>query len=120
MSAVEIGTVEVLRLRIYGHPEGGDIAVEPGVYPLVSEPDGTIRWIMRGRRSVRRTGRFESLGDGLYAVSASGDEVIGEDDEQFPSKPFTRSQFREFVTTHPVCHEGGPEQRLRIRVLVEV
>jgi hypothetical protein len=119
MNAIEIGTVEVLRPRIYSAPDGSDIAVEPGLYPLLIEDGGIIRWRMTGRPSVRRAPEFESLGDGLFLAKPGGDAPMGAEIEHL-GRSFTRTEFRDFLLTEPVVTEGHAEQRLRVRVLVEV
>lgn len=115
--AVQVGTVEVLRLRLYPAPGGGDAIVEPGTYPLMSEPDGTVRWLMRGRRSTRHEPKFDDLGDGMFLVRPPGDEPGGEEID-VPSPSFTREQLRALLTE--VGFVEGPEQRVRVRVEVEL
>jgi hypothetical protein len=112
--AMQIGTVEVLRLRVYPAPGGGDTAVPPGVYPLIREPDGTIRWLMRGRRSTWSQPRVEELGDGMFSVSGGGDMPRGKEID-VPSPGMDQEQFRSFLAD-PLVRDGGPDQRLRIKV----
>ncbi len=110
-----IGTVEVLKARIYPlDPEMGDeqlattVFVDVGVYPLYQHIDAYY-WMMTGRINSRG---FTKMGDGLFAMS-DGDAPAGPE-VTFPSPRFGPEQWANF-TAEPVCVEGHPDQRLRIR-----
>jgi len=118
-TAVQVGTVEVLRWRIYQAPDGGDVAVGPGTYPILLEEDGTVRWLMRGRPSRRHSGTLEPLGDGMFLGRPAYDEPRGGEID-VPGKPFTRAEFRDFLTIDPVVRDGDPQQRLRVRMEAEL
>lgn len=114
MSDVEIGTVEVLKARVYPLDPNNHAAtattvvVEPGIYPLYRHHDA-MYWMMSGQ--INRNG-FDKVGDGLFAVSG-GD--VGEGPEvRFPSPRFGPDQWAEFLA-ESTCIEGHPDQRLRIR-----
>jgi hypothetical protein len=117
-TTVQIGTVEILAARVYDAPGGGSALVEPGVYPLVSEDDGRIRWLMRGRRSTRHQPKLEPLGDGMFLGTPGYDDPQG-DMIDVPSRAYTRAEFREFVTDSPLVREDDPAQRLRLTIEVE-
>lgn len=106
----QVGTVEILALRIYPLDPAGEpgplrtmIAVEPGVYPVYRKFDAYL-WLMRGRINER----VAKIGDGLFEVNA-GDEPTGVE-VQFPSPVFGAEQFAEFLAD-PLC-QPGPDQRL--------
>lgn len=106
----QVGTVEILRGRVYPiDPHGGDHAlstfvfVEPGVYPVYRKFDAYL-WLMRGRINERHA----KIGDGLFEMS-NGDKPTGVE-VQFPSQTFGAEQFAEF-RADPIC-QPGPEQRL--------
>lgn len=111
-----IGTVEILRQRIYNldaesHDEmATTVIVEPGVYDLYSDGMATF-WMMRGH--INRRG-VERLGDGLFAMR-SGDtpsdiEVV------FPSKRFGPNEWADLLA-EPSFTEGHAEQRLRVTLM---
>ena len=106
----QVGTVEILRLRIYDLDPVSDsvlrtqVAVEPGVYPVYRRYDA-YRWVMRGCINERNA----KIGDGLYELH-NGDVPTGLE-VQFPSRAFGVDEFAEFLS-EPVC-QTGPEQRLR-------
>lgn len=110
-----VGTVEILRQRIYNlDPEASgpnvtEVVVEPGTFPLYS--DGlSYYWSMTGRINARG---FHRLGDGLFVLQmndeGSGAEVT------FPSHTYGTDEWQALLD-EPVCQEGNPEQRLRIRL----
>lgn len=110
----QIGTVEVLRLRIYPIDPVGEpsplrttVAVEPGIYPVYRKFDAYL-WLMRGRVNERNA----KIGDGLYELNA-GDKPTGVE-VQFPSQIFGAEQFAEFLDD-PIC-QPGPDQRLRFDI----
>jgi len=111
----QVGTVEVLRTRIYpldpktgDHPLATTVVVEPGTYPLYGYVD-TVFWMMTGR--INSFG-FDKIGDGMFTMNLAdapeGPEVT------FPSPRYGPEQWVEFITS-PVCTEGHPDQRLRIQ-----
>jgi hypothetical protein len=56
VTLTQIGTVEVLRLRVYPLPgakltDKDTAHVQPGIYPLMRQADGGVFWIMPARRS---------------------------------------------------------------------
>lgn len=111
---VQVGTVEVLKSRIYPIDPVGDpsplrttVAVEPGTYPVYRKFDAFL-WLMRGRVNERNA----KLGDGLFMMS-SGDKPTGVE-VQFPSQVFGPDQFAEFMAD-PIC-QPGIQQRLRFNV----
>lgn len=111
-----IGSVEILRLRIYPLDPNGEpsplrttVAVEPGIYPVFRRFDA-FRWLMTGRINERHA----KIGDGLFELN-DGDVPTGLE-VQFPSQVFGAEQFAEFLAD-PIC-QPGPEQRLRFRVEV--
>lgn len=112
----EIGTVEVLRMRVYPlDPEMGHealattVVVEPGTYPLHRDFNAYY-WMMTGHINARG---FTKIGDGLFTMAkwdeASGPEVT------FPSRRYGPDQWAEFLA-EDVCTEGHPQQRLRITI----
>ena len=108
----EVGTVEVLIARTYPlDPEategGTDVIVFPGTFPLFS--DGLTRfWMMRGELS---DGLVRRRGDGMFTMTPAdvptGIEVV------FPSRRFGPDEWDD-LTSHDVCREGAPGQRLRV------
>lgn len=106
----QVGTVEVLRLRLYPidptseHPLRTEVAVEPGVYPVYRKYDA-YRWVLRGRINER----MAKIGDGLFVMN-DGDVPTGLE-VQFPSRAYGPEQFMEFLSDR-IC-QPGPAQRLR-------
>lgn len=109
-----IGTIEILRQRIYKLDADAsdvlamatEVIVEPGVYDLYS--DGMTKWwLMHGQINHRHY----RLGDGLFAMQSgdkqSGIEVV------FPSKRFGPDEWAELLA-EPNFTEGHAEQRLRV------
>lgn len=110
----QVGTVEILRFRIYPlDPQNQDIlrtevAVEPGsVFPLYRKYDAFM-WLMQGRINERT----EKIGDGLFAMN-NGDKPTGLE-VQFPSKIFGAEQFEDLLTDP--AFQPGPEQRVRVEL----
>lgn len=111
---IQVGTVEVLRLRIYPIDPFSklrtvctEVVVEPGTFPVYRKYDA-FRWIMRGRINERN----EKIGDGLFNMH-SGDVPTGLE-VQFPSPAYGPEQFAEFLADS-LC-QPGPDQRLRFDV----
>lgn len=112
-----IGTVEILRLRIYPldpnvSPQpllSTNVAVEPGIYPVYRKFDA-ICWVMTGRINERHA----KIGDGLFEMNP-GDSPTGVE-VQFPSPTFGVEEFRKFLN-EPTC-QPGEDQRLKFRVEV--
>lgn len=109
----QVGTVEILRQRIYPidpvtrtdtFGQRTEVVVEPGVFPVYRKADAYL-WVMRGVLNERN----EKIGDGLF-VMHGGDNPVGLE-VQFPSMTFGPEKFAEFLT-EPICQDG-PEQRLR-------
>lgn len=116
----QIGTVEVLRTRVYPlDPEMGreplatTVVVEPGTYPVYRDFDAYY-WMMTGRINARGSTK---IGDGLFSMlnrdEASGPEVT------FPSRRYGPDEWTDFIA-EPTCTEGHPEQRLRFVVIEPV
>ncbi len=111
MSIEQIGTVEILRARTYPlDPEtreaGTEVIVGPGTYPVYS--DGlTTFWMMTGDLS---DGGVRRHGDGMLTVTNA--DVPSGVAATFPSRRMGSDEFRDLLD-HPVCREGGDEQRLR-------
>jgi hypothetical protein len=108
-----IGTVEILRQRVYpidAHSRdemGQTVIVEPGTFDLYS--DGLTRfWLMRGR--INRRG-FERLGDGLFLLHQG--DVPSDVEVEFSSKRFGPDEWANLLT-EPGFTEGHVEQRLRV------
>lgn len=109
-----IGTVEILKVRIYpldaesDDPHGSEVVVEPGRYELYR--DGwAIFWVMRGmldRRGIRR------MGDGMFVMQASDSpsdvEVV------FPSRRFGPDEWAKLLTSPEFV--PGDTQRLRVHL----
>jgi len=114
MEWTQVGTVEVLRLRIYPIDPMGEptplrttVAVEPGIYPVFRRFDA-YRWMMEGRINERNN----KIGDGLFELN-EGDMPTGPL-VRFSSQVFGVQQFAEFLAD-PMC-QPGPGQRLRFRI----
>jgi hypothetical protein len=114
---MRIGTIEILRQRIYPlDAESHDdfpttVVVDPGEYEL--HRDGlTTFWLMRGR--LNRRG-FHRLGDGLFEVNTG--DAPGEVEVVFPSRGFGPDEWAALVA-RPEFREGHELQRLRVRLAV--
>lgn len=109
----QVGTVEILRLRLYPIDPYSDsvlrteVAVEPGAYPVYRRFDA-YRWIMQGRINERQA----KIGDGLFEMH--GGDVPTGPEVQFSSAVFGAEQFAELLT-EPEC-QPGPKQRLRFLI----
>ena len=112
----QIGTVEILRFRIYpidwradiNQPLTTTVAVEPGFYPVYRKYDA-VCWVMTGRINERQA----KIGDGLYSLS-NGDEPTGVE-VQFSSRVYGIEEFREFMS-EGLCRPGVG-QRLSFEVM---
>lgn len=110
-----IGTVEILRTRIYAldaeahSPTQTEVIVEPGTYDLF-EDDGCFFWLMRG--VIDRRGAWR-IGDGMYVLNGS-DEAT-DIAVVFPSRRFGPDEWEDLLS-RPESTEG-PQQRLRIHLL---
>ncbi len=112
----QIGTVEVLKVRVYPldaetgrNPLATEVVVQPGTYPLYRDFDACY-WMMTGRINGRGPVK---IGDGMFMMTGS-DEASGPE-VTFPSQRFGPEQWADF-TAEPTCTEGHPGQRLRILV----
>lgn len=109
----QVGTVELLRERIYpldpqtaDHMLSTSVVVPAGIYPVYRDVMAYY-WMMTGRINARGTPK---IGDGIFSVvcrdEATGPVVI------FPSMRFGPRQFTTFMA-EPTCIEDHPDQRLR-------
>lgn len=108
---LQIGTVEVLRLRTYADSFGNDVTVQPGIYPLVMDQDKMVYWTMEGEISEYFKPDFTKVGDGMFIVHPGGDKLSGEK-TTVNSPRFDPSKWAELVQ-HPIANPG-PEQRIVI------
>lgn len=114
-----IGTIEILRLRVYSldsecHCEtSSSVVVQPGQYDLYRDCDMTF-WMMSGRLNLRG---FQRLGDGLFAMHYG--DVESEIEVTFPSKRFGPDEWASLLAEDGFT-EGHPEQRLRVLLDAEV
>lgn len=112
----QIGSVEILRLRIYpevpGDPDSASVAIQPGIFPLMRAGD-RIWWPMRGVVSTRADVSTERIGDGLFLMTPAHDQ-LSDNERSITTRTWTPAEFAEFLTEWG-CVEG-PEQRLRIRL----
>lgn len=112
MDAKQIGTVEILMDRVYyldPTVNGMQVFVPPGVYPLYEYGD-TRFWLVEGQLNARNL----NLGDGLIVMKPYDDPVAGFT-VRVPSKLFGPDDWEAFLKL-PMCQEGHPAYRLRIRV----
>lgn len=113
MNPVRVGTVEILRMRIYNLDAactddfGTTVIVEPGIYPLYREVDVHF-WLLTGQINKRG---FYRLGDGLFTMQQS-DEPNGVV-VTFPSKRFGPSEWTNLMSEDAFA-EGSPGQRVRV------
>lgn len=111
----QIGTVELLRLRVYGlDPEchcgtGSTVVVQSGEYPLYSDGLSTF-WVMRGELNKRGIWR---MGDGMFSMHTA-DEPSGVE-VTFPSKRFGPDEWADLLIS-PEFTDGHESQRLRVRI----
>ena len=102
----QIGTVEILRQRIYpldplNYQGGTEVVVEPGVFPVLSNGISRL-WMMTGKIMVT------SLGDGMFifgSQNADGPEVT------FPSRTYGEEQWTDLMGD-PMCDPDSPDCRL--------
>lgn len=112
---IPIGTIELLRLRVYGldaecHCDAAStVVVDPGEYPLYSDGLSTF-WVMRGRLNRRGIWR---LGDGMFSMQ-NADEP-SDIEVTFPSKRFGTDEWANLLTS-PEFTDGHDGQRLRVRI----
>jgi hypothetical protein len=109
----QIGTVELLRPRIY-QTESGPMAVKPGTYPVLRGRDGHVTLQLTGRLNDRQDASTERIGDGLFALIPGHDKPVGPV-KVFPTGYWSPVEFADLLS-HPVSTEGDPEQRLRFRL----
>lgn len=113
----QIGTVEILRARLYpvdpaNHgPIQTEVVVEAGEYPLLSDGYSHL-WLMKGLvngNSIRR-------GDGMIvmAVDANANPLEGLEVTAL-SRVFGPDEWRDMLSD-PTAREGHPEQRLRFKL----
>lgn len=118
MSAfLKIGTAEVLRGRTYDLDADSPpsdlkttVVVMPGVYDVLSNGFTTVI-MLTGQINQRGMNR---LGDGMFTAVEGDVPEVGLD-VRFPSKRFGPDEWSEFLAG-PTCRDGGPEQRLRVRL----
>jgi hypothetical protein len=115
--SVQVGTVELLRHRVY-KTEAGDMFVEPGTYPVLRHPDEHLSFMLTGRLNHRTPGSFEVLEPGLLAVNSPVDEQSGKPVE-FPYGYWSPKQFADLQGWEGVL-EGHPGQRLRISLKEQI
>lgn len=109
----QIGLVEVLTLRIYTRPDGSEVAVEPGTYPILQKADQTIYWTMTGHLNDRNRTRPIQGMEGAFFLYP-GDHIT-DVEATVDSKPFTPDEFWDFMSSDPLIVDG-PDQRLRIEM----
>ncbi len=111
---VQVGTVEILRDRVYPldptseGPLATSVYVEAGTWPLYQR-HGVTRWLMTGRINERH----EKIGDGLFMFHSENDNPVGLE-VRFPSRAYGPEQLAELMA-EPLC-QPGPDQRLRFTI----
>lgn len=111
----QIGTVEILRSRVYNlDPYWTDeiatqVVVDAGTYPLMYDGYSHV-WLLTGLLN----GNFLRRGDGLM-LGYGGDKPLVGLEVTFPTKLFGPDQWKELLA-HETAIEGHPEQRLRITI----
>jgi hypothetical protein len=113
-----IGTVELLRLRVYTIDPADDVTnlsdasaiVKPGTYPPYQDADGY--WFKLTGSVNRRGVTVEPLWPGTFAMHRHGDEATSKK-VTVPSRRFTAEKLAELLTVDPMFREGDPQQRLR-------
>jgi len=109
---VQVGTVEVLRNRVFPMPgstlgAAETVLVEPGVYPVFTE-GGLVYWEMNGRinhveaETCMVSGK---PGDSLNVMSV--EDAPSDTPQKTTSRPITVAKFRAMVA----CEEALPEDR---------
>jgi hypothetical protein len=113
----QVGTVELLRLRIYPLDANTgrellatQVVVEPGTYPVYRDGDAVF-WLLSGR--LLANGQ-RKIGDGLFMQGGGLDRGIGPT-FVFPSPRYGPDELAEFLA-EPLCIEGDPAQRLRFHL----
>ena len=113
MSA-QIGTVEILRDRIYSNRRSEEVAVKPGLYPVYRKGE-RVYFEASGRKSVRVEASFTRVPDmqSVFVLQPAHDQPT-------PKRTRIRKSFKieDFVDLlgHPVATEGHDEQRLRFSI----
>lgn len=109
-----VGTVEVLRTRLYSldpnnhEPTATEVIVEPGHYPLMFDGYSHV-WIMNGVLN----GQFLRRGDGLFVAAKEANAIPTNIHVTFPSMLFGPDDWEELLKS-PACREGHDLHRLRI------
>jgi hypothetical protein len=112
----QVGTVEILRLRVYT-TEKGEYVVEPGIYPVFHDArTGRYSYLLEGRSSERIEPSFQPIGEGMFMVRPGGDKVSGPA-TTFPYGYWSEVEFADLLTD-PSATEGDPQQRLRFVMTV--
>jgi hypothetical protein len=115
----QVGTVEVLRHRIYPLDAGArddlrtTVCVAAGSYPVLS--DG-ISFVMMFTGLVN--GNSIRRGDGLFFISGSDTPLPGLE-VTFPGPVKGPDEWAD-LTSDPVCLDDHPDQRLRVKIWEEV
>lgn len=110
---VQIGTVEITRLRIYpidplarGEGLRTEVVVQPGRYPVFCRDRMTWYWQMTGTIN----GRNERLGDGMFIMRGGGDQATP-DEVVFYSPRFGEDEWAAMLR-----EAEGPGSALKFRV----
>lgn len=115
---VQVGTVQVLRARVYTLDPDHDVAdlhnasavVAPGTYP-VYRAAGRVWWVMTGR--VNEIGTIRPLPHpGMFTMVTA--DVPGEQEVAVESARLDAAGLAALLA-EPLCAEGHPAQRLRFR-----
>lgn len=114
----QVGTIEILRMRVYPLDAVAvearnktTVCVQPGTYPIFRDVEAYY-WLMTGQVDNRG---FHKLGDGLFSM-VDGDEPAGPE-VTFPSMRFGPEQLADLLTEDGFT-EGHPEQRCRVSLNV--
>jgi hypothetical protein len=117
MTGRQIGTVEILRSRVYNIDPNDDLSpevvVEPQVCPVYEDGD-VVYWTMEGNLNERLPPQIETLWPGTFAIKAAGDSPTGAR-VGFESQRFGPAAFLDLMA-HPVARDGHSEQRLRFNI----
>jgi hypothetical protein len=105
-----IGTVEILRDRIYSNRREEEVAVKPGFYPIYQEGE-RVYFEASGRKSVRVETTFTRI---LEMESAF--VLQPAHDQPTPKRTRIRKSFTIEGLDDPVATEGHEEQRLRFSI----
>lgn len=110
MNCNQIGTVEILKSRVYPIVDNcGDsptAIIEPGIFPLYQEGEMKF-WILEGKMNRKN----RKIGDGIFTISQS--DISSDIVLRFPSRAFTPKEWKEFIK-ESVTIDGHPDQRLKI------